>query len=172
MKYFWRIANVLLIAFAAWTGIWGTAPERLHDTGFVRSAAALGPNTPPLWIVALVISVMSAGYTFFAMRRAGVEGVTFRLPSLDRSPFRQRSDPLQTFGIQFAALLCCAMAATVGFSSHRVWDWERFFFFVRGRSLSALADYSDTLYSDRAMSSNQSMKPTASRCAARMKDEL
>jgi hypothetical protein len=115
MKYFWRVTNIILIAFAGGTGTWGTAPERLHDTGFVRSAAALGPNTPPLWIVALVISVMSAGYTFFAMRRGTVEGAIFRLPSLDRSPFRQRSDPLQTFGIQFAALLCCAVAATVRF---------------------------------------------------------
>jgi hypothetical protein len=115
MKYFWRITNIVLIAFAAWTGVWGTSPDRQHDTGFVRSVVALGPNTPPLWVIALVISLMSGGYTFFAMRKAAVADATFRAPSLDRSPFRQASDPLQTFGVQTAALLCCAAAATVRF---------------------------------------------------------
>ena len=93
----------------------GTSPDRLHDTGFVRSVVALGPNTPPLWVVALIISIMSGGYTFFAVRKAAVGDGTFRAPSLDRSPFRQAADPLQAFGIQAAALLCCAAAATVRF---------------------------------------------------------
>lgn len=115
MRYFWLAINVLIIAFTGWTGIWGTAPERLHDTGFSRSLVAVGPNEPPLWIVAIIVSLMSAGYTFFAMRRAALDEATFRFPSLDRSPFRHRSDPLQNFGIAFMALLSCAMAATVRF---------------------------------------------------------
>lgn len=149
MKAFWCITNVALIAFTGWTGIWGTSPDRLRDTGFIRSIAALGSDSPPLWTVAIVISLMSAVYTFFALRRAAVKGATFCAPSLDRSPFRAASDPLQALGMQFAHCYVVRQRRPFDFSPRRVSVLDPSFLFGRGTSLSRLAGYLNTLSSDR-----------------------
>jgi hypothetical protein len=115
MKYFWRALNISLAVFCAWSGYWAVAPERLHDRGFIRSVVPVGPDYAPIGVSSVVVFVMFGIYSFVTFRRAYRKGSSFRLPSLDRNPFRELGDPLQTLVIPLIALLTGTVAATLRF---------------------------------------------------------
>ena len=115
MKQFWRVLNISLVVFCAWSGYWGVAPERLHNRGFIGSGVPMGPDYPPISFSSVVVFVMFGIYSFVTFRRAYRKGSIFRLPSWDRNPFRELGDPLQALVIPLIALLACTVAATLRF---------------------------------------------------------
>ena len=115
MKHLWRMLNLLLVVFGAWSGYWAVAPERLHDHGFIRSVVPVGPDYAPITFSTVVVSVMFGIYSFVTFRRACRKGSSFRWPSWDRNPFRELSDPLQALVIPLIALLAGTVAATLRF---------------------------------------------------------
>ena len=115
MKYVWRTLNTALVIFCAWSGYWAVAPERVNDSGFIRSVVPVGPGYPPISFSCLVIFIMFGIYSFVTFRRACRTGSSFRLPSWDRNPFRELSDPLQALVIPLIALLAGTVAATLRF---------------------------------------------------------
>ena len=112
MKHFWRAVNIGFVAFCAWSGYWGVAPERAYDH---RSVVPVGPGYAPISFSCVVIFLMCGIYSFVTFRNACLQGSTFRLPSLDRNPFRPLSDPLQALVIPLTALLAATVVATVRF---------------------------------------------------------
>jgi hypothetical protein len=115
MKHFWRAVNIAFVGFCAWSGYWGVAPERAYDRGFPRSVVPVGPGYPPISFSCVVIFLMFGFYSFVTFRNACLQGSAFRLPSLDRNPFRPLSDPLQALVIPLTAMLAATVVAAVRF---------------------------------------------------------
>ena len=112
MKHFWRVVNIALVGFCAWSGWWGVAPERAYDH---RSVVPVGPGYAPISFSCIVVFLMFGAYSFLTFRNACLHGSAFRLPSWDRNPFRSLSDPLQALVIPLIALLAATVVATVRF---------------------------------------------------------
>lgn len=115
VKHFWRTINLILVAVSAWSGYWAIAPERFDRGGFIQSLIPLGPDYPPIWQSSLVVFAITSLSAFVTLWQASRQHRPFRLPSWDRNPFREVSDPLQAIAAATVLVLVGTLVATLRF---------------------------------------------------------